>query len=619
MVSFALVFYFVFPAQSKSAEIPLVLFNDEYVEIATQMQYLEDIEKNWKIEHVVEQKKWLQNNKNLFNFGFDDSAYWLRVKAKNPKKQDETIIFNTNSEASDFIDVYVLNNKNRVVNSWVTGDRRVFSSRPVETLGFAFPIRFAPQETLTLYIKLDSHDGLHEALRPTLETTESFIKSSQISNFALGAFYGLLLAMFFYNLFLFVSIKDIAYGFYSLYIFAFLTWGLALKGYLFKYLWPDWPLFNHIALAISATTLPVFLTFFLVRYIGLKRLHPMIYNYVRLLAYCSLLLLPLIVLDFYALSFSFIFPYILLMVVIAIVYTAYLVFKGSREAGFVLASFGLLSISVFIYSLMITGVIEKASFATSLPFLGAALEVMFLAFGLADKVNLLQQKNRKTERDARLAQESINEKLSEQVAERTQELEELNNELYRLSVVDELTQLFNRRMFNQQLRKQIADVQNASSSFALSLIDIDYFKQYNDHYGHQEGDKILMIVSDCIRKLSPAQANSNFYRVGGEEFAIITSFTGSEEAAIEDIKSLNQEVMNLDLPHEKSPYGSITISQGLLILPKNTLSDSTAVYKQVDDLLYEAKEAGRNNTVSSVFKYLPDSGVDPFASDDADV
>lgn len=613
---FAFLFTFTFSVQALADEIPLVLFDSERIELSADMQYLKDSKKVWKLQDVIAQEQWLEQVHSSFNFGFTDNAYWLRVRIKNVKNTDKNLIFNTQSELIDFIEFYVLDNNNELISSWVTGDRHLFDSRPVKTLGFVFPIKFKPQETLILYLKVDSHDGLHEAFKPILETTESFIQSNEVSNLVLGAFYGLLLAMFFYNLFLFFSIRDTTYGFYSFYIFVFLIWGFALKGYLFKYLWPNSPEFNHIILAISAAALSVSLTFFLVRYMSLKKLSPIIYRYVMLLAYSSMLLMPFILLDFYALSFSFIFPYILLMVAISIVYTTYLVFKGSREAGFVLASFGLLSISVFIYSLMIAGVIEKVFFATSLPFLGAALEVMFLAFGLADKVNLLQQQNRKNEREARLAQESINEKLSEQVAERTQELEELNNELYRLSVIDELTQVFNRRMFNQQLRKKLTEKQNIPCGFALSIVDIDFFKQYNDHYGHQEGDKILMIVADCMRKLTIDDSDTSFYRVGGEEFAVLVSFKGSEQAIIEQIKSLNQEIMNLKLPHVKSPHNIITISQGLLVLPHNILADSTKVYKQADDLLYKAKEGGRNKTVTLVLEHTPVPEIDPFSENE---
>lgn len=579
-----------------SDEMALVVFNGDSINLSTHMEYIKDRRKIWTIEDVIHQKNWTKNSAASFNFSFDSNAYWLRVRINNSQKQNINLVLNTQSELTDFINVYLINNQNKVVKTWKTGDRRVFSSRPIDTNSLAFPISLKAKESLTLYIKLDSYDGLHEILKPVLSSANDFMHSNQISNFFLGAFFGLLFAMLLYNLFLFVSTKDLAYGLYSLYILVFLSWSLTFRGYAFEFLWPNSPKFNHIFIALSAMLIMVSLTIFLIRYMNLKNSNAFIYKLAIFIAVTSFLPTPIILLDYYALSFSLIFPYIVFSLAITLIYTTYLVFHGSREARFVLLSFGLLSIAIFAYISMLSGIVQNNIFANNLPLIGAALEVLLIAFGLADKMNELQKRQRRIELRARLAQESINEKLSEEVTKRTQELEELNNELYRLSVVDELTQTFNRRLFNQQLKKKLENENNASYSFALSILDIDYFKRYNDYYGHQEGDKTLMMVADCIKKVSVPEADLSVYRIGGEEFSILISFRCSTERIIKHIKQLNRQIESLGLPHDESPHEVVTISQGLLILEK-VEGKPNAIFKHADRLLYKAKEKGRNNTV----------------------
>lgn len=608
----AIVFCLIVSGKSDASDEPaLAVFNGKSIDLSTHIEYIKDRRKIWTIDDILKQENWIKNLNGSFNFGFDNNAYWLRIRIHNAKKQEVNLVLNTQSELTDFIDAYLINNKNKVVKSWKTGDRRVFDSRPIHSNDIAFPIHLEALESLTLYMKIDSYDGLHEILKPVLSDTNDFIHSNQVANFFLGAFFGLLFTMVLYNLFLFASTKDVAYGLYSLYVFMFLIWSLTFRGYAFEFLWPNYPKFNHILIAFSATSMAVCLTFFLVRYMNLKQSSPAIYKLATYMSYASILLIPIILSDSYALSFSLIFPYVALSLVVTLIYTTYLVFQGSREARFVLLSFGVLSISVLAYMIMFTGIVTNNIFANNLPLIGAAFEALLIAFGLADKMNILQQKQQRTERKARMAQESINEKLSQEVTRRTQELEELNNELYRLSVVDELTQTFNRRLFNQQLKKKLENENNASCSFALNILDIDYFKRYNDYYGHQEGDKALMMVADCIKKISIPEADLSVYRIGGEEFAIIISFHSPIEKIIEHIKKLNIQVQSLGLPHNESPHEVVTISQGLLIL-EQAEGKPNAIFKHADKLLYEAKEKGRNKTIFDVIKNKKQTSTEPF-------
>ena len=135
---------------------------------------------------------------------------------------------------------------------------------------------------------------------------------------------------------------------------------------------------------------------------------------------------------------------------------------------------------------------------------------------------------------------------------------------------------------------------------SLLSIDIDYFKKYNDTYGHPKGDTALLEVAKVLKKNS-SRASDYAFRMGGEEFSIIFSGISIEES-YEYTKEIVKDVENLKIEHKSSkcsPY--LTISAGLVVLSSNNLVDVTCLYKYSDDALYEAKSKGKNQAVLSSF------------------
>ena len=125
------------------------------------------------------------------------------------------------------------------------------------------------------------------------------------------------------------------------------------------------------------------------------------------------------------------------------------------------------------------------------------------------------------------------------------------------------------------------------------VIDIDFFKQYNDMYGHQKGDEALKSVSLAM-KLSFKRANDYVYRLGGEEFAI-TFYINSIENAIERTQALIKSIEELKIEHKGSSVSeNISISIGLTYITKECSMDPAEIYRVTDDTLYRAKKGGRN-------------------------
>lgn len=172
-------------------------------------------------------------------------------------------------------------------------------------------------------------------------------------------------------------------------------------------------------------------------------------------------------------------------------------------------------------------------------------------------------------------------------------LEEANTELKRLTFIDGLTGIANRRYFDEQLGNEWKRMQREQQPISLIMIDIDFFKKYNDHHGHQGGDHCLKLVAQGINSV-PKRPADLAARYGGEEFALIlpkTEATHAERLA----ENCKTRVAALEIAHGKSDVSEIvTLSLGVAtkIPTKNTKPES--LIKIADKALYKAKENGRN-------------------------
>lgn len=177
------------------------------------------------------------------------------------------------------------------------------------------------------------------------------------------------------------------------------------------------------------------------------------------------------------------------------------------------------------------------------------------------------------------------------------ELQQANQKLSILALTDGLTGISNRRHFDEQALALLSMAQRTKVSLAVLMIDIDHFKQYNDHYGHAAGDACLIEVGKVIAAAFQRPGDCAA-RYGGEEFAVVSLGVSLEEMQ-QHAQQLREQVMALDIPHLKSKYARITVSIGVVAhLPKRENSISMLL-KKADDALYVAKERGRNCVVSA--------------------
>lgn len=169
---------------------------------------------------------------------------------------------------------------------------------------------------------------------------------------------------------------------------------------------------------------------------------------------------------------------------------------------------------------------------------------------------------------------------------------QLNRKLEALAKQDELTGIANRRLFEQTMVAEWARARRSGQQLSLLMFDVDYFKNYNDHYGHVRGDDCLQRIAQAISAM-PVRSSDLLARYGGEEFALVLPETPAD-AALLIAEKCRQLIADLQLPHAMSPNGSVTISVGLCTMVPDVTGDHVAMIERADEKLYRAKRNGRN-------------------------
>lgn len=174
----------------------------------------------------------------------------------------------------------------------------------------------------------------------------------------------------------------------------------------------------------------------------------------------------------------------------------------------------------------------------------------------------------------------------------TRKLDNANQELKRLTSLDGLTGIPNRRHFDEMLAREWRRAMRQGEELSILMCDIDFFKHYNDTFGHQSGDACLCQISQVL--VNSMERGGDFLaRYGGEEFVAVLPGTTLEGASF-IAAQMRQAICQLDIPHPDTPFGKVTASFGVSSAVAMPETDPLKVVGAADSALYKAKEAGRN-------------------------
>lgn len=171
-------------------------------------------------------------------------------------------------------------------------------------------------------------------------------------------------------------------------------------------------------------------------------------------------------------------------------------------------------------------------------------------------------------------------------------------ELKRISVTDGLTKIYNRRYFDETLANEFQRARREQHPLSVVLLDVDHFKLFNDHYGHQAGDDCLVKVASAVQS-SVLRSADTVARYGGEEFVVILPNSTSEGALV-IAEKIRQAIITEEIPHEQSSVAEyVTVSLGVATTVPDKDSQAEALVRLADQNLYRAKEEGRNRSVGN--------------------
>ncbi|MHA6259379.1 sensor domain-containing diguanylate cyclase [Sporosarcina sp. CAU 1771] len=449
--------------------------------------------------------------------------------------------------------------------------------QPFHYPSLLFPIE--GPEVKELYLQLNGQLPL--TIFTKLYSNNSFIENVISYKFYTGTFYGFLLALALYNLFLYFSFKERSYLYYTLYMFSFMLYQGTMNAFdveLFGHIAPPW-LFTK-TLGLSCNLMVIFMILFGKEFLEMKRHLPKSNRFLNIsigLALLSSIALFTGVGQYY--TDIFITTMALIVLIFLWISGLRLLLKGHKSARFYILGWSILLGTMIIQGLVMLGIMPLSlAVFEEIPAYSAMFEALILSLALADKITLIIKDNRQTQKE-------LNETLEMKVLERTEQLEKIQVELEHLANTDRLTQIPNRVLLDTVLASEFKRSQNENTPFSVILIDLDDFKSVNDTFGHQVGDYVLVETAKLFK--SSVKESDTVGRWGGEEFLVICPSTSLEDA-IHLAEKMRATLANFQF--EK--VGRKTASFGVASqIPGDT---SYSVISRSDKALYVAKENGRN-------------------------
>ncbi len=546
-----LVFLLLGVATGAVAQEPAVVIDagSSYTRIVPVVSVLEDPTGKLEFEQVRSSTAFKPAPQIGTNFGFSQSAWWVRFSLSNPGDDDRHFVLREDYPLIDHLEFWASAHDGQW-HEIATGDRTAFSTREFVHRDFLFDLEVPAGEQRTFYLRAASAGPVD--LNLAIYGPHALVASVSGEQLAYGAYYGGFIVLVLYNFFIFLIVRDRAFVFYLLYAASYGLYFAIHNGLAFQFLWPDSPAWGNQSLLVMLSLSLVFGMQFTRTFLDTAAFAPRLDAFARITQWLAVL----------GLLASFTAPYALIILPVAIltviVTTLIIVLgsigliKGYRPARFFMIAWGMLLTGVMIYMLKVFGVLPHNTFTQNAFQAGSLLEMVLLSLALASRVRELQRQSR----------------------------------------TDTLTRIPNRRAFDELAAIEF-DRARRGGVMALLVIDIDHFKRFNDEYGHARGDEVLKQVAEKL--VNGVRQGDHVCRFGGEEFALVLPASNGEEAerVAGSLRKLVQETSSADAP--------ITISVGVASTRDGAFASVDDLFRAADSALYRAKHEGRNRVV----RYAP--------------
>jgi diguanylate cyclase (GGDEF)-like protein len=522
-------------------------------------------------------------------FGFKDGAYWFHTRLFNRGNPEERWLLVLQYSLLDNVDVYMRYPDGRV-DHLASGDKLPFSARSIRYRQPNFWVDLPQKSEVELLVRAQSESSMQAPL--VIYTFGAFAEIERDAQLGIGLYDGILLALFFYNLILWLSLRDSSHFWYMCHLAGFGLVLFCLNGLAFEYLWPNYPWLANHAIPLSMCLAQIAMHQFARNFLELRQRWPL----------GDLLSLAFIVFLGALAIASFWVPYrtsvrigtllVFLTVPLLVIQAFHAIRHNYRPARLFLAAWTMLLLGTAIYATVSFGLLPKNLFTEYGIQFGSALEMILLSFALAYRYAALRSENENVVREA-------NEQLERNVSRRTAELSaaleqlaEANSRLRESNRRDVLTGMFNRRHFREVFEQMLQQAHETRQPLSLMLIDLDHFKQVNDEYGHLAGDECLRALARMLGQCLGSESGAVVARFGGEEFVVV--LPGVASPRVLDIAEKVRKHINAEPVHYAGREIRIAASIGVHSVPAGATASADEVLHHADDALYSAKNAGRN-------------------------
>jgi diguanylate cyclase (GGDEF)-like protein len=521
-------------------------------------------------------------------FGFRDGAYWFHTRLINQGNTEERWLLVLQYSLLDNVDVYMRYPDGRI-DHLASGDLLPFSARAIRYRQPNFWLDLPQSTEVELLVRAQSKSSMQAPLH--IYTFGAFAEMERDAQIGIGLYDGILLALFFYNLVLWLSLRDSSHFWYMCHLAGFGLVLFCLNGLAFEYLWPTSPWLANHAIPLSMCFSQMAMHQFARLFLELKQRWPL-GDKISLAFICGYAAIGISSLWVdYRVSVQLgtygVFPGVM-----ALLYQTFRAIRqGYRPAQLFLAAWTMLLLGTAMYASVSFGVLPK-NFITEYGIqIGSAMEMILLSFALAYRYANLRSVNESIVREAN---EQLERNVSRRTAELSAALEQLadaNSRLRESNRRDVLTGMFNRRHFREVFEQMLHQAVESRQPISLLLIDLDHFKRVNDDFGHLAGDECLRMLARNLNE-SLVQESAIVARYGGEEFVVLLPGVTAARAR-EIAERVRKHISSLPVRYSGQDI-TMTASIGIFSLPIGVSVHADEVLHHADDALYAAKNAGRN-------------------------
>jgi diguanylate cyclase (GGDEF)-like protein len=519
------------------------------------------------------------------NYGFSASAFWFRIPVRNQRAEAVRLFAVVPHPTLDEVTLHAVDagGGRQVVRS---GDRIPARDRPYGGATLVLPFRIEANGAVDLYVRVRA--AASALLVPIEIQDEPALQASELSRHVVhGAVLGAFGALFIYNGFVFLVLRERSYLVYVLFLpLAYMAIS-ALDGFGPAFLYPTttWPANEGLVVVagLSFCLILMFTRAFL-RTAEFRDIDLVVRALVAIGACLTVspFLVPIRIAYPCIVGVLFVLPLICLATGIATWR------RGRTEARFYVLGQGASWIGFLTFAMLSVDLLPYHWVAYESISIGVAADALLLSLALADRIRLLQQARREADERARANLELRQEELQRLVADRTAELERARRDAERLATLDPLTGVNNRRGFLTRAEAAVKLAVRAHRPLAVLSLDLDRFKAVNDTYGHAEGDRVLRDIA--IVAVTVMRATDVFGRIGGEEFVAVLPETGRDGAMGLAERLRGRIAADVAVGRDRTP---VTVSVGVAWVPEHG-QDLESLERAADAALYRAKRGGRN-------------------------